>query len=177
MIEKRDNLLGAWAIHCDTADCHIEVLSIDEPEVRGLAMLEGWNLKGTTHICPDCASGASPADVIKADVEKHMDADIAAKKKGGGERRYYADGTEAGVFVPFDERSGATIPDVVTKAEDVETPAEQINREKREKRVRERLEKDRAMSKEKTLAKMGGVTDMLNDFDGMFGGSKTTWDD
>jgi hypothetical protein len=186
MIEKRDNLLGAWAIHCDTADCHIEVLSIDEPEVTGLAMSEGWDLKGTTHICPDCAAGASPADVIKAEATASMEKARTSKE----------------VFAPFDpldhdaavvtkaedvekhrdkpynfNDAGDTIRNVTAKAEDVETPAEQINREKREKRVRERLEKDRAMSKEKTLAKMGGVTDMLNDFDGMFGSSKTTWDD
>jgi hypothetical protein len=184
MIEKRDNLLGAWAIHCDTADCHIEVLSIDEPEVTELAKSEGWDLKGTTHICPDCAAGSSPADVIKAEATAMQQAPPPALPEGvpPALAQAFKDSmgkarTSKEVFVPFDERSGATIPDVVAKAEDVETPEEQINRENRAKRVRERLEKDRALSKEKTLAKMGGVTDMLNDFDGMFGSSKTTWDD
>lgn len=167
-LEKRDNLLGAWAIHCDTQDCHIEVLSISEKDVETLATSEGWTLQGTTHICGDCASGTSPLDVIKGDSPQAtaQAPTLAAKLKD-----------EDKDAPSFDERSGATIPDVMAKAEDLETPEEQEQRKRREKRRRERQALTQKESNAKTLAAMGGVNDLLDDFDGMFGNSKTTWDD
>lgn len=229
MIEQRKNLLGAWAIHCDTPACHIECLGISEVDVTDIATAGGWTMSELTHNCPDCTAGNSPAAIINEslpsaatpgapamqttpdhveDLDEDDDYDEDTSQESAsldnvevtldgedspelteafqagrrsasteGEKRYHPDGTEAEKFVPFEERSGATIPDVVTRVEDQETPVDKEKRLKREKRSRQRLEDARKQSKGKTLAAMGGVNDLLDDFDSMFGGSKTTWDD
>ncbi len=100
--------------------------------------------------------------------EKHMDADIAA---------YNPDPEKpAKKEKPFSfDNAGDTLPGLTEKAEDVESPADQEKRERREKRQRERQRAASRDTNEKTRAAMGGVEDMLKDFDGGFG-KNNTWD-
>ena len=77
---------------------------------------------------------------------------------------------------PFNyQDTGDTIEGLTAKAEDVETAEDRLKREKREKRQRELQEASRKETTSSTRAKMGGVADMLKDFDGAFG-SNNTWD-
>ena len=222
MIEKRDNLLGSWAIHCDGTDCHMEVLARDEDEVVDIAKASGWALDGPKHTCPDCVAGNNPAEALKNPPQQQpaqpgqqpamaveMQEDISGIGDAGdavemtrnpssaslegdnGEPTSVEDAVVASLFqgspaepgpkaepyVPFDKRSGATLSDITAKAEDMETPEVEMKRKAREKRERARVQKSRGESLQKTREAMGGVTDLLSDFDGMFGGSKTTWDD
>ena len=210
-IEQRQNLLGAWAIHCDTPDCHIEIVSIDEDEVRGMAKADGWDLTGSSHVCGDCASGTSPQEVINESLpaaaaapepmipstpdhvgdldEGYEDDDVDDE---GEYRPPLADAPDPEVIAARARRkaerdkptkpynfadAGDTVPDVTAKAEDMETAEDVEKRERREKRARQRREEAKKQSKEKTLAAMSGVDDLLDDFNDMFGSSKTTWDD
>ena len=65
MIQQYLYLLGAWAIHCDGADCHMEALSLSEAGVLSVAKSDGWAIDGLKHECPDCVAGNNPAEAIK----------------------------------------------------------------------------------------------------------------
>lgn len=213
-IEKRDNLLGAWAIHCDGTDCHMEVLNLSETDVLSTAKTDGWAIDGLKHECPDCVAGNSPAEAIKEaaaaqqqagaqppqpqaaapnpepsptddDISDPVEMPEAEDEEPFDVASLFGNGTlvkrkpsePKEKFEPFDERSGDTIPGLTAAAEDIETPEDKAKREAREKRQRARLRESQAASLDKTRAAMGGVDALLDDFDGMFGNSSTTWDD
>lgn len=208
MIQNRtDTLLGSCAVHCDSQDCHMEHVCVDEATMRAQAIGAGWTIDANGGAaCPDCVTGNNPAQVLNQDPNQPMpDPPVAPPVNANGPDGHYADEDDdepvdiddlferVDVTVknsqpeaptmkalppgkPYKFRNtGDTVDGVTQKAEDVETAEDKDKRLKREKRTRERQESARNATAQKTREAMGGVADMLKDFDGSFG-SNNTWD-
>lgn len=74
-------------------------------------------------------------------------------------------------FVPYEKRVGSTIPGVTESASaiDPDIARAKAAKERVEKRRQEQAKEANKNAHASTLAKMGGVEDLLNDFDGLFG--------
>ncbi len=205
-IEKRDSLLGSYAVLCQGPACAMEFLGNTEADAELGAKQDGWKDPDNESLCPDCVLGHAPAamgqelepaedvgnagqrviDVEGEDSEEdepsHGGVDILLPDGSVGFHSPYiqpgpdedtlADGEEdlskpkkskPRLKRPFHEKRGDDIPGVTASsdAEDQNDVAAQ--------RRKKRQAKSAAKQNEKTLAAMGGVDDLLKDFDGVFG--------
>lgn len=83
MIQTRtDTLLGSCAVHCDSQDCPMEHVEMDEPTMRTQAAAAGWNIDASgAAACPDCVAGNNPAQVINQDPSQPMPTPPPAPKR------------------------------------------------------------------------------------------------